>query len=1001
VEVARLPLPAYVWRTVDGTLRLVDCNAAASELEPQARQSLGLSEHELEDPNPEFVRALRAALEGQTVVVTEGPYTRRLDQAERCLVCTFVYAPPDTVIVHVDDVTERRAQERDAGAADRRFRAAFTSSPIGKAIISVGPAHPGRIVDVNQAFCEIFGRVHDELLDDLAPSDLSHPDDLDVGIADLHRLMSGEIDRCTFEKRFLHADGSVIAVASVVTLLDEAADGERLVLAHFQDITERKQAEAALAASEARYRQIVETTSEGVWTIDAEHRTTFVNERMAEMLGYTVAEMLGTTLDRYTADGQVPPVREKVSGRPPGVARQHEEELRRRDGSSLWVSISNDSLLDEDGDYAGAIAMISDITERKLAEAELEEARFRFEGAFAAAPTGMALAAVGEDNFGRVLMANAALRDMLGYPEEEIVGRRIADFTHPEDIEGNVGAARWAAENPGSSSSYKVDKRLIRSDGEIVYTDTSASFVSDGQGNALYGVVHLHDVSARRRAEAEVEEREQRFRSAFSLALDAMLIAGDDRRWITGNEAAAQLLGIEQEEIPGRRIEEFAGGTPEQVEGAWQAFLLDGAAAGSFAIRRPDGETREVEYTARAHFMPGRHLSVLRDVTDREQSRREAERLEAALHQAQKLETVGQLAGGVAHDFNNLLAIIINSCDFALATLGDHAAREDVEATREAAERAAGLTRQLLVFSRREIAAPQVLGVNEVVEDVVRLLRRTIGEQIEIDVRLDPGAPAVEVDPSHLEQVLLNLAVNARDAMPDGGTLRIETGLVDVPSPSIALPPGLEPGPYALLVVADTGIGMIDEVVERAFEPFYTTKPKGQGTGLGLATVYGIVKQSGGHIELRSNYGRGTEARVFLPTDGRRPEAVSTADATAPPSGHGQRVLVVEDESGVRDLVRRILAEDGYEILLAADGQEALSLAAGNDIELVVTDVVMPGLSGPQLVHQLRVRRPDLPAIFVSGYTDRPGALPKGAVFVSKPFTGSELRARVSAILER
>jgi two-component system cell cycle sensor histidine kinase/response regulator CckA len=999
INVEHLPLPAYVWRKVDGCMRLVGWNEAALALDPVAGELIGMTAEELAESHPEIAEALCRAFAAETVVTTEQPYVRRGDGVERLLASTYVYAPPDTVIVHVDDVTERRRHEAAARAAARRFRAAFANSPIGQAIISVDPADPGRIIDVNDTFCALFGRGRHELLDSAAVSDGS-AGDLAAGLADVARRVHEEDGTCRVEKHFRRADGRGFATTVWASLLGDGSTEDRAAMVHVEDVTERNLAETALSASEQRYRQIVETTSEGVWLVDLEHRTTFVNNRMADMLGYRVEEMIGTTLEKYTWAGNLPPVREKITGRQPGIARQDQELLRRRDGTPLWVSMSTDFLLDNDGRQTGALATMSDITQRKLSAAKLDEAAARFAGAFTHAPTAMALVSLADDTFGHLLMVNAAFCELVGYAEHEMLGRRMADFTHRADAWRDSEIARRMA--AGNARGYQTEKRLIAKDGAVVQTITSASFVPGPDGRPAYGVTHLQDITARRRAEEELEEREGRLRAAFSSALDAMLIADDDRRWVEGNDAAGRLLGLDPATIPGRRLDDFAAIAQDALEADWQRFLAAGRATGAYELRLPDGRMRHVEFSATANFTPGRHLSIMRDVTKRKVAEQEAELLENLLHQAQRLETVGQLAGGVAHDFNNLLAVILGSCDFALSALdAAHPAAEDIEAIRAAGERAAALTRQLLVFSRREIAAPQVVDLNELVCDVERLLRRTIGEHIGLEVSLDRAAPSVDVDPSHLEQVLLNLAVNARDAMPEGGTLRVRTGRVDLTLEAARLHPGTTPGPHALLTVADDGAGMSEEVLAKAFEPFFTTKPKGQGTGLGLATTYGIVTQNSGHIELRSERGVGTEARILLPIAQRSAGPRTDAAVPEPPVGRGQRVLVVEDEVGVRTLARRFLESGGYEVLVAADGHEALALFERSAVDLVITDVVMPGLSGPQVVARMRMIRPGLPAIFTSGYSDRPGALPSGAPFLSKPFSIPDLLALVGEVLGR
>jgi PAS domain S-box-containing protein len=645
-----------------------------------------------------------------------------------------------------------------------------------------------------------------------------------------------------------------------------------------------------------------------------------------------------------------------------------------------------------------------DVTERRRDELELHEARMRFERAFEHAPIGMALVDLDEESFGRLRRVNAALCLLLGRGREELVGLRLRDLTHPDDVEANLAAAAKLLD--GDTDSYHTEKRFLTPAGDVLVTSFSASVVRDAAGNPLYGVAQVDDVTGRRRAEAAVVERERRFRSAFSLALDAMWICDDSRRLKQVNRATSELLGLPIEDITGRLFDDFTPMDRDALDEVWARFLEHGGLTEQFEVLTAEGEVRQVEVSARANFTPGRHLSILRDVTERhraeearERARAETDRLEAALHQAQKMETVGQLAGGAAHDFNNILAVILNASEFALSDLGEHPAARDVEAIRDAAKRAAALTRQLLVFSRREISRPEILDLRELVCSVEDLLRRTIGEHIELVVEITDDVPAIEADPSHVEQVLLNLAVNARDAMPEGGRLCLGVSATDLDEEQARLQPGLAAGRYARLTVTDTGAGMPDEVLERAFEPFFTTKAKGMGTGLGLATTYGIVRENNGHIELRSVTGSGTTATVLLPAAvGERP--ASTSEPVAERRGAGQRILLVEDDEAVRTITERMLTSSGYDVICAADPGAALEIAAAEGVDGVMTDVVMPGMSGPTLVEKLRGVTPGLPALFVSGYTDRPGALPRGAKFLSKPFSREALLASIADMLE-
>jgi signal transduction histidine kinase len=446
------------------------------------------------------------------------------------------------------------------------------------------------------------------------------------------------------------------------------------------------------------------------------------------------------------------------------------------------------------------------------------------------------------------------------------------------------------------------------------------------------------------------------------------------------------------------------------------------------AARRGDGTEFPAEISLKSLHASGGPLVVaaIRDVSDRLEAQAERERLradaerqrmESRLEQSQRLESLGQLAGGVAHDFNNLLAVISNYADFvadeitvAAQTERDRweAVLHDVEQVRRAAERATALTRQLLAFGRREVVHPELIDVNEVVGDVQQLLRRTIGEHVELVASLAPALRPVMADPGRIEQVLVNLAVNARDAMPGGGQLSIETEDVDVDEGYAAGMPEVRTGAYVRLRVSDTGTGMPPAVVQHAFEPFFTTKPKGEGTGLGLATVYGIVTQAGGHVHIYSEPGIGTSLTVLLPAAQADPAA---EPQTAPPSqadpavADGATVLVVEDEEAMRAVTSRILRNSGYVVIATAGGSEAIAVAAeqGTRIDLLLSDVIMPGMLGREVADRIGELRPGTRVLFMSGYAQpvlaSKGTLDAGVSLIEKPFSRAGLIDKVREAL--
>jgi two-component system cell cycle sensor histidine kinase/response regulator CckA len=420
-----------------------------------------------------------------------------------------------------------------------------------------------------------------------------------------------------------------------------------------------------------------------------------------------------------------------------------------------------------------------------------------------------------------------------------------------------------------------------------------------------------------------------------------------------------------------------------------------------FTIVRKDGSERWVDYSAGKIEWQGRPavLGTAVDITERKQA-------EEALRQAQRLEAIGRLAGGVAHDFNNLLSVINGYCNLMLTQLDEtHPLRADLEAIERAGRQAASLTQQLLAFSRRQILKPEVLNLNTVVAETHRMLKRVIGEDIDLVFVPAEDLGNVKVDPGQAEQVLMNLAVNARDAMPLGGTLTIETMNVELDEDYARQHPGVQPGRYVMLAVSDTGTGMDEAVRERIFEPFFTTKELGKGTGLGLAMVYGIVKQSGGNIWAYSEVGKGSTFKVYLPrvdeeVRERRPEPAE------PRALGSETVLLVEDDEAVRKLAGRMLEGAGYKVLTADGGPEALRLveSAEKAPDILVTDVVMPAMSGRELWERLRARHPGMRVLYISGYTDNAiahyGLLDPGTHLVSKPFTAGELAGMVRRVLD-
>jgi len=611
-----------------------------------------------------------------------------------------------------------------------------------------------------------------------------------------------------------------------------------------------------------------------------------------------------------------------------------------------------------------------------------------------------AIFAVGRDF--TVLAWNPAAEALFGYPAGDIVGHSV-DVIIPPDRLADQREMLELIEAGARLERFRTRRR--HADGHWIPVALSMSPLRTPDGTLTGYTVIARPVSARERLESS-------FQALLEAAPDAFVGVGDDGRIVLSNTQAEKLFGLARHGLVGKDVAKLL--SLPAVEPA-------AAPAAAAVAHRYDGSTVPVEVSESILLIDENRIRcvMIRDLTERVRAQErlllmqaEAERahVEAQLQRTQRLEGLGQLAGGVAHDFNNLIAVISNYATFiaeAAAADGlDEIAGDAAQITR-AAQRGADLTHQLLAFARREVVRPRPLDLNEVVTGIEQMLRRSIGEHITLSVRLEPDLPSVTADPGQLDQVLVNLAVNARDAMPRGGDLTIETSPIEVDLAYASGRPHLHPGHYVRLRVSDTGTGMPPEVIERAFEPFYTTKPAGKGTGLGLATVYGIVTAAGGDLNIYSEPGMGTTFTILLPTTDAEP-AVLEPPAEPDPAGRRRgTILAVEDEPALRDVLRRILTTAGHQVLIAADGPAALALAAGHPgrIDVLLTDVVMPHMLGKDLAARFAEIFPGAGVLFMSGYA-RPvlasqGTLDPDATLVEKPFSKAQLLTAVQQCLDR
>jgi PAS domain S-box-containing protein len=906
----------------------------------------------------------------------------------------------------------------------------------------------GKLLEANQALADMLGYTRQELLT-LSMSDIEAvetPEETEAHIEEATKQRHNQ-----FESRYRRKDGAVIDVDISSNYLD--LEGGRFFV-FIRDISERKQAEEALRSSEDRYRDLVEHSQDLICTHDLEGRILSVNPWAANVLGYTTQALLQMNI----RDILVPEVR---AGFDEYLA------TLRRDGAASGLMLVQTTMGEEriwaynntlrtEGVAAPIVrGMAHDITERKQAEAKIEH----LNRVLRAIRNVNQLIVQEKDRVQLIQSAVQLLVESRGYAGALIVltderglpatfaqagldeafqpvGERLQQGQVPPcceqtrlqtgvyyvaDRDSVCAPCALAATCPGHDSMCICLQHDQKEYG-FMAVSLPLGLGSDAEEQSLFAEAASDVAFALRSIELEKEaqqsekalqESETRFRSIYENATVGLYRTTPDGRILMANPALVRLLGYDSfEELVQRNLEEH-GYTSEtsraefirrieregRVTGLESGWLTrDGAVVyvleSATATRDAEGQTLYYE-------------GSVEDITERKQLEAEKEELIARFYQAQKMESIGRLAGGIAHDFNNMLVPIIGYAELGLLQLPpDHELHADLTRIKKSADRAADLTRQILAFSRQQVLEMKVLDLNQIIEEFQTMLQRLIGEDITMHAYLASGLHSIKADKGQLEQVLLNLVVNARDAMPNGGSLTIETANVVLDEEYATTHAEVQPGPYVMLAVSDTGHGMDAATQQHIFEPFFTTKERGEGTGLGLATVFGIVKQHGGHIWVYSEPGRGTTFKTYLPVS-EVPVRAGGPDRPKADLLHGtETVLVVEDETGVRELVCYTLRGSGYQVLDAPDPAKGLELAATHEgtIHLLLTDVIMPQMNGRELYEKLVRDRPGLKALYMSGYTDNviahQGILEAGMTFLQKPFVIHTLLQKVRMALE-
>jgi PAS domain S-box-containing protein len=768
-------------------------------------------------------------------------------------------------------------------------------------------------------------------------------------------------------------------------------------------VSQRERALDKLQESEERYRALVEASPSMIAVVQ-DGRFVYINRAGARLLGYeTPKDAIGISVVDTAAPEFQSAVAERLRYLEEGLENPLiEVELVKTDGTGVLAETTSVPIAL--GGKPGALIIGHDITERKSAEQRIQRARKDWEDIFQAIghPT------VILDPQHTVLAANRATAAATGRAEHELIGKKCHEIFHEGDSA------------PESCPLLRLKQTGAIETGDMEISALGGHFlvsctpVTDDAGH-LRRVIHIStEITERKRAEDALRGSEELFRATFEQAAVGIALAQIDGPFQRINQRFCDITGYTLEEMLSLTYHDITHPDDREATRDWvDHTLADGQPPPPLEKRyvRKDGQVVWVNVTLShvrdEHGNAINAIGIVEDITARKRAEEQRSDLEAQLRQSQKMEAIGQLAGGVAHDFNNLLAPIMVYSDLLLQELSPSDPRHhELEQINQAADRARRLTRQLLAFGRKQMLTMKSLHLNQLLLDLQVMLKRTMPENIDIELRLSDERLLFGGDLSQIEQVVMNLAINARDAMPDGGSMIIETGAVELDEKYAREHAEVSPGAHVMLVLSDTGHGMDPATTTRVFEPFFTTKERDKGTGLGLSTVYGIVKQHGGNIRVYSEPERGTTFKIYFPrlsADSSPAEAAVTFDSI----GGTETLLVAEDDAAVRETACTLLERLGYQVFSAASGARALEVAAAHEGEIVLllSDVIMPGMNGRELYEKLAVTRPDLRVLYMSGYTEeaiaRHGVLRPGTALLQKPFSVRELAAMVREILDR
>ncbi len=907
------------------------------------------------------------------------------------------YLGEEATLGIVHDITARKEIEEALSASEEKYRTLVERANDGIAIL-----HDGKLAFVNERLAKGLGYKVEEMVGS-PMTDFIPPDKIGELVERYERRMAGEDVPSIYEIEIARKDGEIRHIevnAGLITYMDQPAD---LIIA--RDVTNRKKTERELRENEAFLESVFESIQDGISILDPDLTIRRVNGIMKKWYAENLPLEGRKCYECYHNTTEVcdpcPTVRCIESGQTesdivPGLAGSPVE----------WLGLYSYPIKDETtGEVTGVAEFVRDITESRRAELAILESEERFRMAFDHAHIGRGMASPD----GRFTKVNRSLCDILGYTQEELLQKTWMEVTHPDDLE--LSTQHSIAMMQGDVPSFQLEHMLLHKEGYGVWVNLSVVLIRDQEGNPLYVLGDIENITVRKQAEEALQLSELNLRTMFETMVEGVAWIDLDGRYLKANRAAEQILRLKNsEEYPEQyllpeweMVREDKSEMPLEEQPVSRAMKSMQTVKNVITgLRHPDGTITWINLSVTPLLdekgKPTGFINTFADITDQKI-------LEQQLFQAQKMEAIGRLAGGIAHDFNNILTVISGNAQLAIMTLKEEdPMHERMKTILKSTGHAEELTRRLLAFGRKQITSPKVLDINDILHELEQMLHRVIGEDIQLIIKPGIDIGSITFDPTQMEQILVNLVVNSRDAMPDGGTLTIETTQVELGIDYIRIHPYVEPGRYMRISVIDNGTGMSEETKQHIFEPFFTTKE--MGSGLGLATVYGIVKQSGGSIEVTSKEGACTTFKIYIPVVDLPSEPFSVLRVQPEMQKGIETILVVEDEEGVRVFATEILTELGYTVHDFGSPEKAWEFCESGDrsLDLILTDVIMPGASGADLVARLKNNYPETPAIFMSGHTDdfivHHGVLDEGVEFLPKPFSPQELSSRVRKLLD-